>query len=104
MATSVKMDERTKSRLEELQALVKLATGRKVSQQELLDRLVDRAYESRESFVDSFREDDEWEGLYEAEIERWLSGTMASGSAIDEDDVDEVLYGRTDEVGTGTTE
>ena len=104
MATSVKMDERTKSRLEELQALVKLATGRKVSQQELLDRLVDRAYESREELVDSFRENDEWEGLSEAEIEQWLSGTMASGSAIDEDDVDEVLYGRTDEVGTGTTE
>ena len=104
MATSVKMDERTKSRLEELQALVKLATGRKVSQQELLDRLVQQAYDSREAFVESFRTDDEWDGLSEEEIERWLSGTTASGSAIDEEDIDEVLYGSTDEFGSDQSE
>jgi hypothetical protein len=104
MATSVKMDERTKSRLEELQALVKLATGRKVSQQELLDRLVEQAYDSREAFVESFEEDDEWEGLGEEEIERWLSGTISSGSSIEEEDIDEVLYGRTDESGTDRVE
>lgn len=97
MATSVKMDERTKSRLEELQALVKLETGRKVTQQELLDRLVDRAYESREELVESFREDDDWEGLSEEEIERWLSGTTDWGVETAEEDVDEVLYGSTDE-------
>ena len=104
MVTSVKMDERTKSRLEELQALVKLRTGRKVSQQALLDRLVEQAYDSREAFVESFRVDDDWEGLSEEEIERWLSGTTASGSAIDEEDIDEVLYGSTDEFGTDSTE
>ena len=97
MATSVKMDERTKSRLEELQALVKLETGRKVTQQELLDRLVEDAYESREAFVESFREDDRWEGLSEEEIERWLSGTTDWGEETTESDVDEVLYGKTDE-------
>ena len=41
MGTSVEMDEETSSRLEELQAQIKLETGRKVSQQELLRRLVD---------------------------------------------------------------
>ena len=97
MATSVKMDERTKSRLEELQALVKLRTGRKVTQQELLDRLVEQAYDSRQAFVASFQTDDEWEGISEEEIERWLSGTTASGSPVDEDDIDEVLYGSTGE-------
>ena len=96
MATSVKMDERTKSRLEELQAIVKLATGRKVSQQELLDRLVQQAYDSREAFVESFRTDDEWEGLSEEEIERWLSETTDWGVATSEEDVDETLYGSTD--------
>lgn len=97
MATSVKMDERTKSRLEELQALVKLRTGRKVSQQELLDRMVDRAYESREEFVESFEGDDKWEGLSEEEIERWLSGTTDWGEETSEEDIDEVLYDSTDE-------
>jgi len=100
MATSVKMDERTKSRLEELQALVKLRTGRKVSQQELLDRLVEQAYDSREAFVESFRTDEEWEGLSEEEIERWLSGTTDWGVATTEEDVDETLYGSTDEFGS----
>jgi len=100
MATSVKMDEDTKSRLEELQALVKLRTGRKVSQQALLDRLVEQAYESREAFVESFRVDDDWEGLSEAEIERWLSGTTDWGVETSEADVDETLYGMTDESGS----
>lgn len=101
MVTSVKMDERTKSRLEELQALVKLRTGRKVSQQELLDRLVDRAYESREELVESFETDDGWEGLSEEEIEQWLSGTSASGSPLDEEDIDGILYGSPDEFDRG---
>lgn len=100
MATSVKMDEHTKSRLEELQALVKLRTGRKVTQQELLDRLVQRAYDSREAFVESFRPEDGWEGLSEEEVERWLSGTTDWGVETSEEDVDEVLYGSTDEPGT----
>lgn len=97
MVTSVKMDEHTKSRLEELQALVKLRTGRKVTQQELLDRLVDQAYESREELVESFQVDDGWEGLSEEEIEQWLSGTTDWGEETTEGDIDEVLYGSTDE-------
>ncbi len=70
MATSVKMDERTKDRLE---------------------RLVDTAYEFRSDFIDSFRE--EWDGLTDEEIERFLSGTVASGNPVDEEEIDEVLYG-----------
>lgn len=34
------MDEATKSRLEELQAEIKLETGKRVTQQELLDRVL----------------------------------------------------------------
>lgn len=97
MATSVKMAEDTKSRLEALQAEIKLETGRKVTQQELLERLVDRAYESRDEFIDSFRDDDDWEGLSEDEIERALSGTTDWGVETTEADIDETLYGSTDE-------
>lgn len=89
--TSVKMDEETKSRLEELQAEIKLETGRKVTQQELLDRIVSDAYGSRDDLVDSFR--DEWEGLSEEEIERWLSGTSDWGFETTEAEIDDVLYG-----------
>lgn len=97
MATSVKMAEDTKSRLEALQAEIKLETGRKVTQQELLDRLVDQAFESREEFIDSFRDDDDWDGLSDNEIERALSGTTDWGVETSEADIDETLYGRTDE-------
>lgn len=91
MATSVKMDERTKDRLERLQAEIKLETGRKVTQQELLKRLLDSAYESRSEFVDSFR--DEWDGLSDDETDRLLSGAVDSGNPVEEDEIDDALYG-----------
>lgn len=91
MATSVKMDERTKDRLERLQAEIKLRTGTKVSQQELLSRLLDTAYESKPEFIDSFRE--EWDGLTDEEIEQLLAGTAASGNPVAEEEIDEALYG-----------
>lgn len=90
MATSVKIGTDTKDKLELLQAEIKLETGRKVTQQELLDRLVNHGFDSKGELVDSFRDD--FEGLSEAEIEQFLSGTFASGSAIDEDDIDRILY------------
>ncbi|MDB2244987.1 hypothetical protein PM076_01035 [Halorubrum ezzemoulense] len=40
MATAVKVDEDAKSRLEELQAEIRLRTGKRVTQQELLSRLI----------------------------------------------------------------
>lgn len=90
MATSVKMDEETKSRLEELQAEIKLETGRKVTQQELLRRLVDDAYTSTSELVESFRETDV--SLSDEEIEAFLSGTTAGGDPVDEEDIDDALY------------
>ncbi|HMB49501.1 hypothetical protein [Natronoarchaeum rubrum] len=90
MSTSVKISERAKSRLEELQAEIRLETGTKVTQQELLDRLVEESYESKDELVDSYRDD--FEGLSEEEIDRWMSGTVASENPVDEDEIDEVLY------------
>lgn len=96
MATSVKMAEMAKSRLEAFKAVIKLETGTKVTQQELLDRIVDHAIESRADVIDSFPDDD-WEGLTEAEIERFLSGPTVSGDPVDEDEIDDALYGSLDE-------
>lgn len=91
MSTSVKVTNRTKSRLEELQAEIRLETGRKVTQQELLERLVTEPYESKDDVIDSFR--DEYESPSADEIDRWMSGTIDSGVETDEDDIDEILYG-----------
>ena len=91
MATAVKMDEETKSTLEELQAEIKLKTGKKVTQQEVLSRLVESVSESRSEFVDSFRETSV--SLSEEEIEQFNKGMISSGVETDEEDIDEILYG-----------
>lgn len=91
MATAVKVDEDAKSRLEELQAEIRLRTGRNVTQQALLSRLIDDAYESRDAVIDSFRESTV--PLSEAEKEAMQAGRFASGVETDEDDIDDVLYG-----------
>lgn len=91
MATAVKVDEDAKSRLEELQAEIRLRTGTTVTQQELLTRLIDDAYESREAVIDSFRESTV--PLSEDEKEAMRRGRISSGVTTDEEDVDEILYG-----------
>ena len=91
MATSVKMDEETKSQLERLQAEIKLQTGTKVTQQEVLERLVERAVDSKAELVDSFR--DEFVPLTEEEIEAFHEGMIDSGTETDEEDIDDILYG-----------
>ena len=91
MATSVKMDEETKSQLERLQAEIKLKTGTKVTQQEILERLVERAVESKADLVDSFR--DEFVPLTEEKIEAFHEGMIDSGTETDEEDIDDILYG-----------
>jgi len=91
MSTAVKMDDEAKSKLEELQAEIRLKTGKKVTQQELLSELIDTVVDSRSEFVDSFR--DGTPKLTEEEIERFNEGRIASGVETDEDDIDEILYG-----------
>lgn len=91
MATAVKLDEDAKSRLEELQAEIKLRTGEKVTQQEILTRLVEDAHESKSEFVDSFRETTV--PASDEEIEAFHSGTFDSEVETDEEDIDDILYG-----------
>ena len=90
MATSVKLGEDAKDKLEQLQAELRLERGRKVSQQELLDRIVSREFESKAALFDSF--EDDFEGLSDEEIEAFLSNTFDSGVETTEDDIDRILY------------
>jgi hypothetical protein len=91
MATAVKVDEETKSRLEELQAEIRLKAGQSVTQKELLERLIDDAYESRSEVIDSFRASTV--PLTDAEKERMQDGRFGSGVGTDEEDIDDILYG-----------
>jgi len=91
MSTAVKMDEEAKSKREELRAEIKLKTGKKVTQQEILTQLIESAVDSRTEFVDSFR--DGKTSLSEAEIQQFNEGKIASGVETDEEDIDDILYG-----------
>lgn len=90
MATAVKVDEDSKSRLEELQAEIRLRTGKSVTQQELLSRLINDAHDSRDEVIDSFRSSTL--PLNEEEKEQMRQGRVSSGVETDEDDIDDVLY------------
>jgi len=91
MTTAVKVEEDAKSHLEELQAEIRLRTGRSVTQQKLLTRLINSAYESHDDVIDSFRE--ETVPLSEEQKEALRGGRISSGVETDEDDIDDVLYG-----------
>lgn len=91
METAVKVDEDAKSRLEELQAEIRLRAGENVTQQALLTRLIDNAYESGDEVIDSFR--NQSVPLSEDEKEAMQQGRISSGVETDEEDIDDILYG-----------
>ncbi|MFC6952759.1 hypothetical protein [Halorubellus litoreus] len=91
MSKAVKVDEDAKSRLEELQAEIRLRTGESVTQQELLSRLIDDAYGDKDDVVDSFRESTV--PLSATEKEAMGHGRFSSGVTTEEEDIDEILYG-----------
>ena len=91
MSTAVKVDDEAKNRLEELQAAIRLQTGTTVTQQELLSRLIDDAYESREAVIDSFRESTV--PLSATEKDQLREARFSSGVETDEEDIDDILYG-----------
>jgi hypothetical protein len=91
MATAVKVDDEAKARLEELQAQIRLEAGKKVTQQELLSRVIDDAYDSRADIVASFRESTV--PLTDEQKEAMRGGQFSSGVETDEDDIDDTLYG-----------
>jgi hypothetical protein len=90
MATAVTLDEAVKARLEELQAEIHLRTGTSVTQQDLLTRLIDDAYESRQAVIDSFRESTV--PLSAEEKRRMQEGRVRSGVDTDDDDIDDIVY------------
>lgn len=96
MSKAVKVDEDAKSRLEELQAEIRLETGESVTQQELLSRLIDDAYQDREAVIDSFRSSTV--PLSDAEKARMVEGRVSSGVEIREEDIDDILYGGPEDV------
>jgi len=90
------MNDRTRRRLEELQADILLETGTRVTQEELLSVLVEEAYTSRDTFLSLFRSASV--PLTESERSAFHAHTSAGGGTDEDDadhddtDPDEVLY------------
>ena len=91
MAKAVKLDADAKSRLEDLQAKIRLRTGESVTQQELLTRIINEAYATRDELIESFRENGE--ALSEEEVATFFEAEFDSGVETDEKDIDDILYG-----------
>ena len=99
MSSPVEISNRAKSRLEALQAEISEVIDRQVSQREILERVVEREYDSKADLVNSFRSEtdrysEEWEPPTDEEMEAFFSGTSDWGFETSEAEIDEVLYGR----------
>jgi len=91
MSTSVKIDREDKERLERLQALITLRMGKRVTQQEILSRLIKEAYDRSEDFIEGLFE--EHPKLSDEEFERVLSLIEDWGVETSWEEIDKVLYG-----------
>jgi hypothetical protein len=95
MATTVKISEETNRKLDRLQARILLRTGRKLSKQEILERLV-RAGLTDETLIARSQSrirypipDKAWKKLLRRVVRDW-------GVETREEDIDRILYGGDD--------
>jgi len=92
MTTSVKMSAEGKCTLDALQAKILLTTGKKLSQQELLDMLVNLSAQREEELVKLIT------GiklpLHPEELEKLMKLPTDWGVKTKEEEIDEILYGK----------
>jgi hypothetical protein len=86
-ATTLRIEMRHKRRFDELQSRLRLMTGRRITQGELLELLLDQAEAAPENLAGR-----QWRPLTKAEIARVMELPMDFGIEIG--DVDEGLYGK----------
>jgi len=90
MSTSVKLAVDDKERLEKLQALVTLKLGEKMTQQELLARLIRDALTRGDEFIESVKPN---VPMSDEEFGKVLSLSEDWGVETRSEEIDQVLYG-----------
>ena len=91
MGTTVRVREEDKEKLEKLRALATLASGQKVTQEELLGAVLDDALSHGESFLaETFGER---KPVSDKEFERILGLVSDWGVETAPEEIDQVLYG-----------
>lgn len=89
MPTTVRVQDEDKAVLDALQARYLLATGQRISLDDLIHRLVELA----EAHEDELILEDEAPHLTPREIKAFRAGASDWGVATSEEDIDRVLYG-----------
>lgn len=92
MTTSVKMSEEGKNSLDVLQAKILLATGKKLSQQELLDLLVKLSTQNEEELIKLITKIKF--PLLSEDLEKLVKLPTDWGTETKEEDIDKILYGK----------
>lgn len=92
MATTVRVQDEDKAILDELQARHLLATGERIS----LDELVHKIVELAQTHEDEIILEDAPARLAPGELKAFLGGVHDSSLATSEEDIDQILYGGED--------
>lgn len=91
MSTSVKLSQADKRKLERLQAMVTVKTSKKVTQQEILSKLISKATEEGDKFVRKTFESTV--PMSDEAFRRILSLKSDWGIRTKWEDIDKTLYG-----------
>lgn len=96
MPTTVRVEDDVKTQLDRLQGLVQHDTGQRLSQSELLAKLLRFASKRSDLFFESLGEP-EWAPPTPAEMKRLFGKVKDWGVATDSSRLDEELYGKREE-------
>jgi hypothetical protein len=99
--SSVKLSEEAKTLLDKAQARVTLTTGRKITQQELLEAMIEFSARREDQFLEETVEHQT--PLSTEEIEQLMKESTDWGVETKEEEIDKVLYGEDCTRRTGET-
>jgi len=99
--SSVKLSEEAKTLLDKTQARATLATGRKITQQELLEAMIEFSAGREDQFLEEAVEHQT--PLSTEEIEQLMKEPTDWGVETKEEEIDKVLYGEDCTQRTGET-
>jgi hypothetical protein len=91
MTTTVKIDPEFKKEIEKLQAKLTLKTGEKITQQELLVRMIKFVLQNEKEFLQNYSFD--WTPLSDTEWEEIKTHITDIGKKTTETTIDTELYG-----------
>lgn len=92
MSSSIKVDKKLKTEIDKLQAKITIVTGEKVTQQELITRMMNFVKLHEEEFLK--REIEDWKGVTKEELREIKKLISDFGKVTTEKTIDEELYGK----------